>query len=131
MRRYGSHVTWLYMVNAALLATHEIDSAYWHEWALFHLPGGIQFFLILNLLLLLVVFLGFDRVSRLAPGTKTFSYMLAFVGISAFVIHAAFIIAGYPEFRAPVSVGILVATLLVSITQIVAVKRLVVSVEQN
>jgi hypothetical protein len=35
----------LYMLNLALLATHEIDSAYWHEWEMFHLPGGVQGFL--------------------------------------------------------------------------------------
>ena len=32
----------LYLVNASLLVTHEIDSAYWNEWELLHLPGGIQ-----------------------------------------------------------------------------------------
>lgn len=32
---------WLYLLNAAALITHEIDSAYWREWELF----GIQVFL--------------------------------------------------------------------------------------
>ena len=27
-------------LNFALLVTHQIDSAYWKEWELFHLPGG-------------------------------------------------------------------------------------------
>ena len=39
---------WLYLLNAAVLITHEIDSAYWHEWDLFGIPGGIQFFLVLK-----------------------------------------------------------------------------------
>lgn len=26
---------WLYLANATVLITHEIDSAYWHEWELF------------------------------------------------------------------------------------------------
>ena len=34
--------TRLYLANTALLIAHEIDSAYWKEWELFHLPGGIR-----------------------------------------------------------------------------------------
>jgi len=32
---------WLYLANAVLLINHEIDSAYWKEWELFKLPGGM------------------------------------------------------------------------------------------
>jgi hypothetical protein len=123
MQREGRLMTWLYSLNTALLATHEIDSAFWHEWELFHIPGGIQVFLALNLLLLLIVLYGFDRVARLAPGMKIFSYLLAGAGIFAFAIHTIFIATGHPEFRTPVSLGVLVATLLVSIGQIVVTAR--------
>jgi hypothetical protein len=34
----------LYLLNAALLFTHEIDSAFWKEWDLIGIPGGIKFF---------------------------------------------------------------------------------------
>ncbi len=61
----------LYMLNLALLATHEIDSAYWHEWEMFHLPGGVQGFLVLNLLLLLIFIVGVERIVRAAPGAFT------------------------------------------------------------
>jgi hypothetical protein len=40
-------VVWAYLTNATLLCVHEIDSAYWHEWSLFGIPGGIQLFLTL------------------------------------------------------------------------------------
>ena len=43
---------WLYLVNAVLLINHEIDSAYWKEWQLFRLPGGIEGFLLLQFPLL-------------------------------------------------------------------------------
>ena len=33
---------WLYLVNAVLLITHEIDSAYWKEWELFKLLEAAQ-----------------------------------------------------------------------------------------
>jgi len=39
---------WLYLINAILLINHEIDSAFWKEWELFKLPGGIGGFLILH-----------------------------------------------------------------------------------
>jgi hypothetical protein len=41
-------------MNAILLINHEIDSAYWKEWELFKLPGGIGGFLILHFPMLLV-----------------------------------------------------------------------------
>jgi hypothetical protein len=114
---------WLYLINTALLATHEIDSGYWHEWELFHLPGGINFFLVLNFLLLLVVIYGFGRVALLARGARGFSYLLAGAGIFAFVVHMGFIFAGRAEFRTPVSIALSLATLLISIAQITVVAR--------
>ena len=56
---------WLYLLNCALLFSHEIDSAYWQEWDLFGLPGGIQLFLVLNLLLLVVALYGFKRNGKM------------------------------------------------------------------
>jgi hypothetical protein len=38
------------LLNLALLITHEIDSAFWKEWNLFGLPGGVQEFLALKAL---------------------------------------------------------------------------------
>lgn len=116
-------VAGLYLVNMALLATHEIDSAYWHEWHLFHLPGGIQLFLVLNLALLLVVLVGFQRVVQWAPGARGFSYLLAGAGVFAFTVHMVFIALGHMEFRSPVSLAVLAATLGVSVTQIAATRR--------
>ena len=40
---------WLYIVNLTLLILHEMDSAYWKEWQLFHLPGGVGGFLLIHL----------------------------------------------------------------------------------
>jgi hypothetical protein len=113
----------LYLLNMALLATHEIDSAYWHEWEMFRLPGSIQFFLMLNLALLLFFLYGLVQVVQWARYARAFSYMLAGAGLFAFTIHMAFLVLGYPQFRSPVSVGLLVAILAVSIAQIVVVRR--------
>ena len=32
----------LFLLNATVLITHQIDAAFWHEWELFHIPGGNQ-----------------------------------------------------------------------------------------
>ena len=119
----SARVAQLYMLNLALLATHEIDSAYWHEWEMFHLPGGIQAFLILNLLALMLFIVGLKHVILKTPNASMFSYFLAGAGLFAAVVHAGFIGAGYPQFRNPVSQGLLVAILLVSIAQIVVQRR--------
>lgn len=115
------HAAQLYLLNSALLATHEIDSAYWHEWELFHLPGGIELFLIINFVLLCVVLFGFSRIVVWAPGARLFSYVLAGAGIFAFAIHMVFITLGHAQFRTPISIMLLVATLLVSVTQVLVV----------
>jgi hypothetical protein len=115
--------TWLYLTNAVLLSVHEIDSAYWHEWSLLGLPGGIQFFLLLHLLLLAIVLWGFRQVVLWKRGAKAFSYFLAAAGIVAFAIHGTLIATGSPEFRLPVSQAVLWSTLLVSLAQIAVVWR--------
>ena len=114
---------WLYLVNASLLAAHEMDSAYWHEWDLFQLPGGIQLFLVLNVLILLIVLYGLKQVARWRRGAKALSYLLAAAGVFAFTIHSYFIATGHPEFRLAVSQALLVTMLLVSVAQAVVVRR--------
>jgi hypothetical protein len=112
---------WLYLVNATLLTVHEIDSAYWQEWKLFRLPGGASGFLLLHVPMVFVLFYGVVWIVRQSYAGIVLSLILAFCGIFAFSIHMFFIRTGHPEFRAPVSVAILVATLLVSLAQLTVV----------
>jgi len=107
----------LYLLNLALLFTHEIDSAFWQEWKLFGIPGGIQVFLVLNLALLLAALYGFKRLVQGARSGYAFSLLLAAAGVFAFVIHSYFILTGHPEFRLPTCLGVLSATLIVSFAQ--------------
>jgi hypothetical protein len=112
--------TWqsaLYLLNSALLVTHEIDSAFWHEWDLFGLPGGLQGFLVVNLVLVLIVLYGFKQVLLETRAGRWFSLALAGVGIFAFSVHSYFMLRGHPEFRLPVSIGLLWATFVVSLVQ--------------
>ena len=110
---------WLYLSNSVLLINHEIDSAYWKEWDLFKLPGGITGFLLIHFPLLLFIFYGLILVSRHSASGFIFSLILCFGGIFAFVIHTYFLRKGRSEFNKPLSKFILVATLFVSIIQLV------------
>ena len=110
---------WLYLTNAVLLINHEIDSAYWKEWDLFGLPGGINGFLLLHFPLLLLVMFGLVLVERQSFYGLIFSLLLCVGGIFAFSIHMYFIKKGREEFNQPLSKLILAATFLVSVAQLV------------
>jgi hypothetical protein len=110
---------WLYLTNAVLLINHEIDSAYWKEWELFRLPGGITGFLLLHFPLLFVVLYGLVLIVKHSALGFIFSLILCFGGIFAFVIHTYFLKQGRREFNKPISKLILVLTLLVSIAQLI------------
>lgn len=109
---------WLYLINAVLLINHEIDSAYWKEWDLFKLPGGITGFLLLHFPLLLFILYGLILVSRQSSWGMIFSLVLCAGGIFAFAIHTYFLRKGRSEFNKPISKCILAAILVISIIQL-------------
>jgi chromate transport protein ChrA len=109
---------WVYLANAVLLITHEIDSAYWQEWKLFRLPGGHALFLLLHLPLLFLVLYGLVLVYRQTMTGLVASLLLSLAGLFAFAIHAYFLRKGRDEFKLPISLLILVATLFVSLLQV-------------
>jgi hypothetical protein len=115
---------WLYFCNAVLLIIHEIDSAYWKEWELFHLPGGITGFLLLHFPLLAVILYGLIEVRQESRAGLIFSLVLSLGGIFAFAIHTYFIRKGRPEFKTPMSLGILIAILVLSVVQSIVTLRL-------
>lgn len=107
----------LFLINLALLITHEIDSAYWHEWDLFGLPGGIQLFLILNFLMMLVGLVGFQQFLLRRNSAFFFSLLVSALGLFAAVIHTIFLLAGRPEFRQAASILVLALILVISLIQ--------------
>ena len=108
---------WIYLINAILLINHEIDSAYWKEWELFKLPGGIGAFLLLHFPLLFVILYGLVCLDRQTLTGLVVSLILSAGGIFAFCIHMTFIRKGRHEFDTPISRLILSSTLVVSIAQ--------------
>jgi hypothetical protein len=110
---------WLYVINSVLLINHEIDSAYWKEWELFRLPGGIHGFLLLHIPLLFVILWGLVFVAEHSCWGFVFSLLLCAGGLFAFVAHTYFLRKGKPQFNNWVSKSILAAVLIVSIAQAV------------
>jgi len=108
---------WLYLVNAVLLIDHEIDSAYWKEWDLFGLKGGVGGFLLLHIPLLGTILYGLVLVAQRTIAGLILSLLLCFGGLFAFSIHTYFLRRGHAEFKAPVSQLLLVGTLVVSLVQ--------------
>ena len=108
---------WIYLVNSVLLINHEIDSAYWKEWELFKIPGGLAGFLIIHLPMIFLVLYGLVLVFQQSFAGLIFSILLSAGGIFAFTIHTIFIKKGRSEFKAPVSLFLLGATLLASLIQ--------------
>ncbi len=123
----GNILFWLYLVNAVLLINHEIDSAYWQEWNLFKLPGGITGFLIIHFPLLFLVMFGLILVFQQSFAGLIFSLILAFGGLFAFTVHMYFIRKGRKEFIAPISLFILFSTMAVSIVQVTITLRLLIN----
>jgi hypothetical protein len=115
----GDLLFWLYLANSVLLINHEIDSAYWKEWELFNIPGGLTGFLLLHFPLLLLILWGLILVSKHTFGGLIFSFMLCFGGIFAFAVHTYFLKKGREEFNTPISKFILAAILVVSVAQLV------------
>ena len=105
---------WLYLINSILLINHEIDSAYWKEWELFKIKGGITVFLIIHFPLLFLILYGLILVFQQTKSGLIFFLILSIIGIGAFVIHNYFFKKGRQEFNIPISKFILWATFVIS-----------------
>ena len=107
----------LFFANAIVLLAHQIDAAFWHEWVLFGLPGGIQFFLLLNLPIIALVIYGQRSLALGRPSGKAVSWALAASGLFAAVFHGFYLLRGDEAFRLPFSLALLVATFVLSLAQ--------------
>jgi hypothetical protein len=109
----------LYALNAALLIAHEIDSAYWREWELFGLGGDGVGFVVLHVPLVLLILWGFERLLAGARAGFWMSVVLGLAGLSALVIHGAFLLQGHAQFRTLESIGVILAAAIVSMAQLI------------
>lgn len=107
----------LAVLNLTLLIVHQIDAAFWHEWEMFGIPGGIQVFNLLNMvifvpLLMCLVML----VERRAAGYAASLFMAVGCGL-VLPIHAGFALAGYEQFDLPVSIAVIVTSFAAAVAQ--------------
>jgi hypothetical protein len=109
---------WIYVANLALLATHQADAAYWHEWDVFGVPGGLPFFLLFNVVAVAVLAVGLVRVAEASSSARGFAIVCAGVGLFTCALHAAFLGLDRTAFWTPESLGLLIAVLLTSIGQL-------------
>lgn len=105
-----------YLTNASLLIAHEIDSAYWQEWKLFG-GGESGGFVLLHIPLVLAIVWGYGALQAGRRAGLWISALLVLGGLAAGLIHGTFLFLGRPEFRTPVSLGVIAAAVLVSLVQ--------------
>jgi hypothetical protein len=111
-----------YLMTMSLLVLHQIDAAYWKEWEMFYLPGGIQVFLLFNILIIPVIFIGYKNIIIKSSTATTYSYLCGGLGIITFLIHLGFSLFGATQFHLPLSVAIIILCLIFGIWQIALTK---------
>jgi uncharacterized membrane protein len=119
---------WIYLVNAVILINHEIDSAYRQEWKLIKPDekNGINGFLILHFPMLFIILLGLVLVYDDKFAGLIFSLILSAGGLFAFFFHFYHLNKGKQEFNTIISKGMLIATLIISMFQmILTIKQLI------
>ncbi len=119
-----SRLHWLFLANATVLLTHQIDAAYWHEWELFHIPGGNQVNLLLNIPIIALVLYAHSRVIADIHTGLPFYKLLATLGFLTVGIHSFFFLRGSESFMQPMSIALLVATFILSAWQLLALNGL-------
>jgi hypothetical protein len=112
-----------YLANASLVLCHEIDSAYWQEWRLFHLPGGSAGFVAMHLVVVPIILVGLVIVARGSAQSRWWSILIGAAGSAGCIAHLTFLARGDESFSTPFSVALIVAFGLSSVTlTIIALK---------
>lgn len=112
-----------YLVTMLALILHQIDAAYWQEWEMFFLPGGVQGFLLFNILAVPVLLLGYRSVLLGTVNAVIFAKVCAGLGLLTFVVHAGFGLAGFHQFHLPASIAILILCLASSLWLMARIRR--------
>lgn len=113
----------LVILNIALLIGHQIDAAFWHEWDMFALPGGIQLFNVLNVIIFAVVLGCLSLVIQRRPGGYAAALFIALSGAIVLPIHAGFAANGFEQFNLPVSIALIVGGFIIALLQALVTVR--------
>lgn len=112
-----------YVATLLALILHQIDAAFWHEWNMFRVPGGIQGFVVFNLIAVGALLHGYRQVVLAKPSARGCARLCGAVGAGTAVIHAAFASAGHDEFHLPLSIATLAACLVAGSGLLLASRR--------
>ena len=97
-----------YWLAAALLGAHEVDSGFWREWELLHLPGGPGLFVALHVGLFLLILWGYELVvARRGVAAAVMSLVLGSGCVLALCLHGGFLLHGDQRFGTAVSLVLL------------------------
>jgi hypothetical protein len=113
-----------YFWTMLCLILHQIDAAYWKEWEMFHVPGGIQGFLIFNLAAIAVVLAGYRHVLLGTERAPFYAGVCTALGVGTCLIHAGFALAGQEQFHLPLSIAIIVLCLASAIWLLCDLRRI-------
>ncbi|PLY42813.1 hypothetical protein CSZ94_09370 [Janthinobacterium sp. ROICE36] len=112
-----------YFWTMLLLILHQVDAAYWREWEMFHVPGGIQGFLVFNLAAIVLVLVGYRHVLLGTTHARRYAAVCAALGVGTCLIHAGFALAGLEQFHLPLSMAIIVLCLASAVWLLCDVRR--------
>ena len=104
-------------MTVALLATHQVDASFQREWELFGVPGGIEFFLLFNLVAVGVLLFSLLKLAANAKLSAFWRFIIPITGLLTTGIHGVFFAAGRTEFSQPASVAILAILFLSSVSE--------------
>jgi hypothetical protein len=113
-----------YLITMTALIIHQIDAAYWKEWDMFFISGGIQGFLVFNIIVVPVILWGYRHVVLSTDKTIIYSVICSMLGLLTFCIHSMFFIVGFEQFNLPLSLLVLLICLFSSIYQLVQTWKL-------
>ena len=98
----------VFIINATLLILHEIESAYWKEWEILKLPGGITGFIVIHIPVLLLMLYGLVEVEKRSAAGNILSLVFGIVGLFPFVVHML-LVKKNDRFNLPISTVLLYA----------------------
>lgn len=120
---YPKSLRWLYVVNLALAAAHQVEAAHWGEWGLLGVPVGVQGFAVLTFLVFLFFLYGLIELTREERAGLWYSGVLAGGGLLTTACHVYFLARGDGAFTHPVALLVLAGVGAVSLAQAVVTVR--------
>jgi len=113
-----------YLTTLCFLIFHQIDAAYWQEWDMFYLPGGIQLYLGFNIIIIPILLMGYKSVIVGSESRYKYSYLCAGLGILTFMIHGGFLLFGHEQFTLPLSLLLIGGCLISAVWQLTRIHKI-------